>query len=642
MTPKFEWPHPLSTRPASGRHVWLRVLCTTDLHGNVLPTALDACRTQLDFGLARVATLVRMARDEAANTLLCDNGDFLQGTALSDLAAQPDSGWTGPNPIIAAMNALGYDAATLGNHEFNFGLEILQSTLTQARFPVICANAILGEAVAGCAAGTPLLPPFKVLRVPAIDSTGAPQEIRVGLLGLLPPQVSTWDHNHLKGRIASQPIVDAARLQVPLLRAAGAEVVIVLAHTGIGTGKNDPEAENAALDLTAVDGIDAIVAGHSHEVFPHSKRPPDDAASGVDHAAGALRGIPAVMAGFRGSHLGVMDLCLDEARDGSRTVLAHHSQTRPVKPDRDSPAAPADPAILRQLHPARAQFTRLASRILTHTPRPLHSYLALARCDLLQRVVLTGMARRLRDALRGTENEDLPVLAASAPFMTGGLGGPDYFTDIPAGPLSLKSIAEFYPFPNTLIGLQVTGHEIEDRLERAASAFARLELGEKDQPLWNDTFPGHSFDSVFGLTYRIDLSSPARFDADGTCVDQSARRIRDLCFDGKPVDPEANFALALNSFRAFGGGPVPAASEAQLLYRSRRLVRTILATDLETNGLSATLRSTPPWTFCALPDTSAILKTGPGLRDHPAELEKLGAEDLGMDENGFLVLRLTF
>ena len=637
MTSTRHWPHSLPQSPASGRHVWLRVLVTSDMHGQLLPVVPDESGAARATGLTRIATLVRTARRDAANTLLVDNGDFLQGSPLSDLAAQADGGWTGPNPVIRAMNALAYDAVALGNHEFNFGLSRLQDLLAEARFPMICANAVTRMGPSGPAEDETLLPPYVILPMRARDSAGGWCEIRVGLIGLLPPQITVWDHDNLSGRLGTRDIVETARAHVPRMRAEGAQIVLALAHTGIGTGLAEVEAENAALALAAVPGLDAVIAGHSHEVFP--RHTGTEAQQGVDHVAGTFRGKPAVMAGSRGSHLGVLDLCLD-VRDGAPArILAHKSEARATTPP-DRAAPPPDPDMMRLLEPAHAAMARLTSAPLAQVPFALHSYTAFARCDRLQRLVLGVQRRALRRALADTPHADLPVLAATAPFQTGGHAGPGHFVDLGPRLLCLRDLAEFYPFPNTLIGLRVTGRDLALWLERAASGFHRVTPGETDQPLWHAAFPGHTFDSIAGLDYRIDPSQPARFGADGRVIDPQASRIADLTFAGAPVAPDMVFALAVNSFRAFGGGNYPPADESRILFRGQSLMRDIIARDIVSEGVDEAALPAAPWAFRPLPGTRATLRTGPGLRRYPADIRALGAADLGLDAAGFLELRI--
>lgn len=609
----------------------LRLLQTTDVHGHLLPYDYFTNRPDCPWGLARLATLIRRARSEdgAANCLLFDTGDFLQGTALTDLTAQPGSGWQAPHPVIAAMNQLAYDAATLGNHEFNFGLDWLTGTLSQARFPLTCCNVITSRGDSP-AKDTTLLPPYLLLTRQMRDTSGQHHTLRIGVLGLVPPQIMTWDHARLSGRIDVRDMVESARDWVPVLRAAGADIVIVLAHTGVDPGPGRPMMENAARALARLPGIDVLLAGHSHKHFPG---PDHHGITGADTAAGTLHDTPCLMAGFRGDHLGQLDLTLTRDATGAWNMTNHHAALLPAA------SAPPCPTLCAMLGPAHAHTLSLTAREIGRTGAPLHSYLALLPNNLALQLVNDAQRAALGDALADSPYSDLPLLSATAPFKTGGHGGPSHFTDIPEGPLRLRNIADLYGFPNTLAGVLVTGAELHDWLERAAICFHRLSLEEPDQPLLDPAVPGHDFDVIDGLSYSIDLSQPARYDLYGALKHPKAQRIHDLRHAGQPVMDKDRFVVATNSYRAHGGGPFAPLAEHGLIYSGTRPVRDLLATYIAARGYIRPA-SRPTWRFVPLPGTTVTIETGPGLRAHPQDITALGATDLGLTEAGFLRLRL--
>ncbi|WP_157932976.1 bifunctional 2',3'-cyclic-nucleotide 2'-phosphodiesterase/3'-nucleotidase [Roseovarius salinarum] len=618
----------------TGTTLTVRLLETTDVHANLLPYDYYADRADAPGALTRLATLIAAARDEAPNCLLFDNGDFLQGAPIGDLPADPDAGWTGPHPAITAMNALGYDAAGLGNHEFNFGLEPLENALADAAFPVTCANALTRR---GATAGDDetMVAPFLLLDRRVTDDAGEAHELRIGVVAVVPPQITTWDSHHLSGRVTSRDMVDAVRARLPQMRAAGAQLVVALAHTGIGDGKTRDSAEHAALQLAGLPGIDAVMGGHSHEVFPSETAP---VAAGVDAAAGTLHGTPAVLAGFGGRHLGVIDLRLRRNHRGWQ-VAGHRSEVRPTRPAAATRPVPSDRAVTRVLAPAHRRTLQLMRRPLGETQAPLHTFLTRVTDCAATRLVTRAKRAALEHALRGTPEAALPVLSVSTAFRAGGRAGPRHFTDIPAGPLSRRHVADLYEFPNTLCGLRVTGADLRDWLERSASGFAMVAQGRADQPLFDPAFPGHTFDVVDGLTYRLDLSQPARYDVHGRLVAPRARRIRDLRFNGRPLRGDAEFVVATNSYRAAGGGPYPAWPGRAFLHRGRTLIRDHLADYIRAAG---TIRAPDPpaWSFAPMPGASVVFDTGPGIRGHAEELRRLSLEDLGDTENGFARLRL--
>ena len=296
--------HPFAARASAGQ-AHLRIMETTDLHVHVWPYDYYADKPVDTVGAARTAALIRAVRDEAGNSVLLDNGDILQGNPMGDYVAyergmKPDE----MHPIITAMNEVGVEAGTLGNHEFNYGLDFLKNALAGAGFPVVCAN-VATRADEDPAADDTLVPPYVVLDRELTDGAGQPHPIRLGIIGFVPPQIMQWDRKHLEGRVTARDIVEAALAWVPKLRGEGVDLVVALCHSGIGAATHEPGMENAAIPLAGVEGIDVILTGHQHLVFPG---PDFEDTEGVDIAAGTIAGKPGVMAGFWGSHMGLVDL----------------------------------------------------------------------------------------------------------------------------------------------------------------------------------------------------------------------------------------------------------------------------------------------------------------------------------------------
>ena len=289
----------------------LRLLGLTDLHANLYPYDYYRDCPDNSVGLARAASLVAEARSEAPNCLLFDNGDILQGTPLGDLAAQAIiADPTAVHPVIAAMNTLDYAVATLGNHDFNYGLEALERAYAQARFPVVCCNVRKSD-------GSPWFPPSIVIERAFVDESGTAHRLKVGVIGVAPPQIAQWDEAHVRGRLTTVDIVEAVRAELGELRAR-VDLVVVLCHSGISRLASTRGEENAGQDLAKLDGVDALFLGHQHLLLPG-----EDFVGlpGVDAERGTIHGKPAVMAGFWGSHLGIIDLRL-EMDTGWRVVEA--------------------------------------------------------------------------------------------------------------------------------------------------------------------------------------------------------------------------------------------------------------------------------------------------------------------------------
>ena len=599
--------------------VALRVLATTDMHMKLLPHDYLAGRPCGRGSLAQVASLVERHRRKARNTLLVDNGDFLQGTPLGDCAAL--SGGK-DHPAIAAMNLMGYDAAAIGNHDFAFGLDVLQSAARQARFPLLAANLRVK--------GGGGFPGYTILQRQVVTKNGRLVTLRIGLVGFLPPQTTAWDRD-LAGRMNCDDILTTARRVVPQMRAEGADLVIALAHSGISPRPVPPGAENVAVELAALDGIDAIVAGHTHEVFPGTATL---AAAGIDPTLGTLCGKPAVMPGFGGSHLGVIEVSL--ARKGSAWQLIDATSHCEIVN-----AHPPAPAVLRAVAPShRLTLSRLGTRIGSSEQR-ISSYFALVGID--PALTLVNMAQRwfVRKGLRGTALESLPVLSAAAPFRAGGRGGPFHYTDVAAGRLRLGNLTDIYSFPNRICALPISGAELRGWLERSASLFNRITPGQPDQPLADPRFPAYQFDVIEDLRWRIDLSQPAGFEADGTATGSS--RIRDLTWRGRPVGDIDRFVLATNSYRLAEYGLFAALTAGKTLAlppgpQTRDVIRNYLR-----QRRRVSIDPAPAWQFIPMPGASVLFETGPGgLPLLPKATARLGRrmEHVGETDKGFALVRL--
>ncbi|WP_158623222.1 bifunctional 2',3'-cyclic-nucleotide 2'-phosphodiesterase/3'-nucleotidase [Pseudorhodobacter sp. E13] len=619
----------------------LRILQTTDLHAQVLPFDYYTDRQVEGTGLARTASLIAAARAEAQTCLLLDNGDFLQGSAMGDYIAYDRGLNMGDlHPIIAAMNTLGYDAATLGNHEFNYGIPFMMAAIGASNFPFVSANTLTKRG-ATVQEDERLLPPYVLLDRMVQDGTGKQSPIRIGVLGLLPPQIVTWDEAHLRDRIFSRDMVETAAALIPEMRQAGADIIVVLAHTGIGEAAHDIDMENAAIPLAQLPGIDALILGHTHLVFPS---PYFEQTAGVDLAAGTIAGTPAVMAGFWGSHLGIIDLLLEQ-QDGRWRVAASRSEARPIAL-RDPETAARRPLVksaqpvLRAVQGAHLATLNYMRSPVGETLKPIHSYFAMIHdCQSLQ-IVCHAQSAFVAERLKGTVWADLPLLAAAAPFKAGGRAGPDHFTDIPAGPLYQRSVADLYCFPNTICALHLRGHELVEWLERSASAFHRITPGQSDQPLLDEAFPSYNFDVIFGLTYEIDPSQPARYSADHRLIDSAARRVHNLCYNGKPLDLDAEFIVATNNYRSSTQSAFNSFIKTEAVLQASVTIRTIIYNYICRNG-PLNLVPQPNWRLRTFPDTSYCFDCSPRALPLAAQLPGLTLEPMGSTPDGFVRFRIS-
>ena len=666
-----------------GRHgLRLRLLGVTDLHANLYPYDYYRDCPDNSVGLARTASLIAEARNEAPNCLLFDNGDILQGTPLGDLAA--DAMASDPkaiHPVIAAMNTLDYAVATLGNHDFNYGLEALERAYAQARFPIVCCNVRKRD-------GWPWFPPSTVIERPFLDESGTPQRLTVGVIGVAPPQIAQWDEAHVRGRLTTVDIVEAARAELVALRSR-VDLIVVLCHSGISRLASAPGEENAGQDLAKLDGVDAIFLGHQHLLLPGEDFV---GLQGVDTDRGTIHGKPAGMAGFWGSHLGVIDLVLERDAFGGTRHREERSDaaiqgtvgrptasgllrsarndgrgsSRPPKPlEKDAgwrvaeaqvevrPIARRDAngaaialvesnaSVLEAAKTAHEATLRYVRTPVGRLATPLNAYLALIADD--PTIQLVNEAQRAYAATLAAARADLaslPILSAAAPFKCGGRSGPYSYTDIAAGPIAIKDVADIYPYPNTLRVVKVDGATLREWLERSASIFRHIDPnGHDEQPLLPPVFAAYNFDVIDGVQYTIDVAQPARYDESGALIAPEARRIRDLTFESAPLDPNQSFLVVTNNYRASGGGGFPGCDGASVLIEAPDANRDVVLKYIASRTEIAP-KSDGNWRFAPWPSSVvATYLTSPAASDLPAP-PGLKLTAMGLAHGGFLKLRV--
>lgn len=630
--------HPFSARAAANQ-AHLRIMESTDLHVHVFPYDYYGDKPNDTVGLARTASIIDAIRAEATNSILVDNGDFLQGNPMGDYIAYQRGMKDGDiHPIVAAMNVLGYDCGTLGNHEFNYGLDFMFKVLNGANFPVVCANLTKGSLAANARQDDLFLKPYVILDRKVKDGSGQEHSVRVGLIGFVPPQIMTWDAKHLEGKANARDIVKAAEAWVPQMREEGADIVVALSHSGIGQQAYAENLENASVPLAAIEGIDAIVTGHSHLDFPGPKF---KEIAGVDNEKGLISGKPGVMGGFWGSHLGLIDLLIE--RDGGKwRVVSSTSEARPIyrREDKKVIAEVADkPEVL-----AAAQRDHEATLAYVRTPvgktsAPLYSYFALVADDPSVQIVSQAQTWYIREMLKETEHRNLPVLSAAAPFKAGGRGGADYYTDVPAGDIAIKNVADLYLYPNTVQAVVITGEQVRNWLEMSAGIFNEVKPGASDAPLINGGFPSYNFDVIDGVTYQIDLSVPPKFDKDGNTINAASNRIKNLQFNGQAIDPAQTFVVATNNYRAGGGGNFPDIGADKVVFVAPDTNRDVVVRYIIEQG-TINPSADANWTFVQLAGTSVTFDSGPKARQFLAQVKGVTIEDAGDAAEGFARFRI--
>lgn len=561
--------------------VKLRIMETTDVHTNLLDFDYYKNSVAPQLGLAKTATLVNKARKEVKNSVLVDNGDLIQGTPLGTYKATIDPLKKNEvHPMIKAMNIMKYDMASLGNHEFNFGLNFLKEVYNDATFGFVNANVYKDDHDNNPNNDKNQFTPYKIVNKKVKDESGKTQTIKVGYIGFVPPQISEWDKAKLNNKVIVKGIVETAKKYVPIMKKKGADVVIAMPHSGFN--KDVTNTEDTIYALSKVKGIDAITFSHTHKVFPAKdiasldsifKDEQGNAAKGVDNKKGTINGVPAVQAGFGGGALGIIDLTLKKIKGKwAITKSKTQAQTRSVLEEK------ADEKIKKAILKDHEATLKYINTPIGKTTDDIYSYFALVQDDPSIQVVTSAQKWFVEKyvALNKPELKDLPILSVGAPFKAG-RNGKDEYTDIKKGDLTIRSAGDLYLYDNTLKALKVKGSNVKEWLEMVAGAFNTIDTSKTtEQSLLNPTFPVYNFDVIDGVQYQIDVTKPAKYSTTGQLENPTSSRIVNLTYDGKPIDPNQEFIVVTNNYRASGGGHFPGISESELVVDSADENRQIL------------------------------------------------------------------
>ncbi len=526
----------------------LTVMGTTDLHGHVFNWDYYKDAEYQDpagnaQGLARVSTLVNRIREERGreNTLLLDAGDTIQGTPLTYYYAKVDpiTAKGGPvHPMAQAMNAIGYDAVALGNHEFNYGIETLRKFEEQCDFPLLGANALDAKTL------RPAFPPYFVK---TFHVKGAPP-VKVAVLGLTNPGIAIWDKAYVQGKLTFPGLEEQAAKWVPKLRSMGADVVVVSAHSGTsGTssyGDQLPHVENAAANVARqVPGIDAILVGHAHAEIAELRVTNERTGREV------VLSEPLCYA----ERLTLFDVELTFERGRWRVESVKASL-------RDAATVEDDPRITRLLGDEHAQVVAYVNQVVGTATETLTTVEARYKDAPIIDLISKVQEDVVREALAGTEYASLPVLSQASPFSR--------TSEIPAGDVTIRDLSSLYVYDNTLVAKLLTGAQVRAYLEYSAEYFTQTAAGapvDVDKLTNAGGRPDYNYDYVSGVTYDIDIAQPA------------GSRVRNLTFGGVPVDDGQQFVFAVNNYRANGGGAFPHVASAPELWAESTEIRTRIA-----------------------------------------------------------------
>ncbi|EEL09876.1 hypothetical protein bcere0015_38470 [Bacillus cereus BDRD-Cer4] len=570
----------------------LRILETSDIHVNLMNYDYYQTKTDNKVGLVQTATLVNKAREEVKNSVLFDDGDALQGTPLGDYVANKikdpknrvDPSYT--HPLYRVMNLMKYDVISLGNHEFNYGLDYLNKVIEKTDFPVINSNVYKVDHDDKEENDENYFKPYHILKKEVVDEAGQKQIVKIGVMGFVPPQIMNWDKANLEGKVKAKDIVATARIMVKKMQDEGADIIVALAHSGVDKSeyKEANKMENASYHLaTQVPGVDAVLMGHSHT-----------------EVKDVFNGVPVVMPGVFGSNLGIIDMQLKKV-NGKWEVQKDQSkpQLRPIANSKGTPLVESDQKLVNEIKDEHQATIDYVNTPVGETKAPINSYFSLVQDDPSVQIVTNAQKWYVEQELKKPEYEkikDIPVLSAGAPFKAGGRNGATYYTDIPAGTLAIKNVADLYVYPNTLYAVKVNGAQVKEWLEMSAGQFNQIDPTKtEEQPLVNIGYPTYNFDILDGLKYEIDVTQPAKYDKDGKVVNANANRIVNMTYEGKPVADNQEFIVATNNYRG-SSKTFPGVSEGEVIYQSQDETRQIIVKYMqETPVINPTADKN--WTF---------------------------------------------
>ncbi|MEJ7713180.1 MAG: 5'-nucleotidase C-terminal domain-containing protein [Pyrinomonadaceae bacterium] len=504
---------------AAQKRAWITILSTTDLHGNILP--IDYYTNKPDErGLARAATVIKAARRENPNIVLLDSGDTIQGSPLAYYHNRKNN--APPDPMMLAMNELGYDAMAIGNHEYNFGLGVLEKARREAKFPWLSANTYKRGT------DNPYFKPYVVKEVGGV---------RLGILGLTTPGVPSWENvENYAGLEFREPVSEAKKWVAVLRDQERADVVIVAMHMGLEedlrSGARNPgqlPSENAALAIAReVNGVDVVLMGHTHR----------------EVSSVIVNGVQLAQANRWGSHVARVDLYLERLTTGETAgkwrIAARQARSISVDDSVDS-----DPEVVRLAAPYDLETQNWLKREIGESSVDLTAqggqFRDSALLDLIHRVQLdAGQA-------------DVSMAASFNPRAR-----------IAKGTVTVRDIAGLYVYENTLVVLEVTGQQLKEALEHSARYFKAYTPNTPIAELVDEKIPGYNFDIAEGVTYDLDISKPM------------GERVLNLQFRSRPLQPDQKLRLATNNYRVNGGGGYTMYKDATVLYRSGEEIRELI------------------------------------------------------------------
>ena len=592
----------------------LTIMATTDMHQYLMPYDYMANEPNEEVGFSKVYTKIQEVRANNENTMLLSNGDVIQGSLLGVHEFQVDPLKEGETQtIIKAYNKAGYEAIAVGNHELqDYPMSFFEKANAGANFPFLSANIVMADNQ----------DEYYVKPYTIIDKKINGENIKVGVVGFIPPQTKRWGKDNLEGNVVIKDIMPTAREIIPEV-AEQSDIVVVLGHTGVSNSPEDSydARENAGYYLAQMDEIDALILGHHHNTFPSKDAYKD--MENIDNEKGTIFGKPTVMPGSWGSALGIIDLTL-EKQDDKWAVTGH--DVRLEKITKETESSPVIEEIAKERHEATIAYVETP---IGKTDRDITSYLARVMDSSVTQIVNDAQLWWAKDEFSSGEYSDLPILSAAAPFQAGRESA-EYFTEVWEGDVTIGDVTDIYIYDNEIRVMHFNGEQIIAWLERSAENYNQIDPNKSgEQELLNPEFSAYNYDVIEGINYQIDVTKPM------------GERVVNATYNGEPLTEDMEFLVVTNNYRASGGGDFPPCVEEDPVYAPSGLTnREIIINYIKEKG---TVSPAPTYNWNLKPFDPAGTVT---FRSHPDAMEYInkydvpGIERLRTDDNGMGVYEL--
>lgn len=553
-----------------------KILSTTDIHSNLMNYNYEEDKEDNTVGLVKIATLIKQERND--NTILLDNGDAFVSGAIDYyiITKNKETPHYKKNPIYTLMNHLKYDAGVIGNHDFNYDLDYLNLVIKSANFPILSSNIYYDEKGK---LGKNYFTPYVILEKELKDNDNKKHKLKIALIGLTPTQIMAWDGRFLKGKVLTTDLVATAKKYVKEVKEKGADLVIIMSHSGVDFPKEKYEemTEDVSWYLTQIKDVTAVTSGHSHKLFP------SEAFKDLKNAnleKGTINNVPVVQAGYYGSHLGVINIKIEKTND-KINIIDSRSKVLPIYKKEGTnvislvEADKESQKIVEKIHGETIKFMRTP---IGEIDSDLNTYATLASPTKIISFINSVQKDKAKEIVKGTKYENLPILSTAAPFKTGGRDRLGKYSSVKKGKISILDVNDIYMHTNNFFILKFTGNQLKEFLEKAVSGYETIPVDNNEpKDLIKIEWRDYNFAQISGITYKIDLTKPNRYDLEGKLINPDSYRISSLKYEGKELKDTQEFLLATNSYRATGGGSFPYCDGSTIAikteYQNRDLIK---------------------------------------------------------------------